>query len=289
MQNLGSFAVNEIYCGDSAVLLKQLPAECIDLTVTSPPYDNLRTYNGYTFDFETIAQELYRVTKRGGVVVWVVGDATVNGSETLTSFKQALFFRECGFNVHDTMIYQTDKPPMNDNRYQAEFEYMFVLSKGKPKTVNLILENTLNPGGKRGTYRQANGDLKNAFHKKPTGDKKVRGCIWYYPSGGSDFGHPAVYPEKLARDHILSWSNEGDMVLDCFAGSGTTLKMAKILNRNYIGFEISQDYCDLARKRVLATPVPLFQNTTHTTQEKLSGQNELFRFPTDEDKPVSRQ
>jgi site-specific DNA-methyltransferase (adenine-specific) len=156
------------------------------------------------------------------------------------------------------MLYQTDKPPMNDNRYQAQFEYMFVLSKGKPKTVNLILENTLNPGGKRGTYRQASGDLKQAFHRKPTGNTKVKGCIWYYASGGNDLGHPAVYPEQLAHDHIYSWSNEGDTVLDCFAGSGTTLKMAKVLSRHYIGIEISQEYISLAEKRLLATNVPLF-------------------------------
>lgn len=250
--------LDTIITGDSAVVLQGFEPECIDLTVTSPPYDNLRTYNGFVFDFETIARQLYRVTKPGGVVVWVVGDATVNGSETGTSFRQALYFKECGFNLHDTMIYQTDKPPMNDNRYQAEFEYMFVFSKGKPKTTNLLMENTLNPGGKRGTYRQANGNLKAAFHRKPTGDKKVKGCIWYYPSGGNNLGHPAVYPEQLARDHILSWSNEGDIVLDCFCGSGTTLKMAKMLSRHYIGIEISPEYVSLAERRLLATPVPLF-------------------------------
>jgi site-specific DNA-methyltransferase (adenine-specific) len=135
---------------------------------------------------------------------------------------------------------------------------MFVFSKGKPKTVNLLLENTLNPGGKRGTYRQASGDLKQAFHRKPTGNTKVKGCIWYYASGGNDLGHPAVYPEQLAHDHIYSWSNEGDTVLDCFAGSGTTLKMAKELSRHYIGIEISPEYVTLAEKRLLATSVPLF-------------------------------
>ena len=125
--------LDKIITGDSAVVLQSFPPDCIDLTVTSPPYDNLRTYNGFTFDFETIARQLFRVTKAGGVVVWVVGDATINGSETLTSFRQAIKFQEVGFNIHDTMIYQTNKPPMNDNRYQKDFEYMFVFSKGKPK------------------------------------------------------------------------------------------------------------------------------------------------------------
>lgn len=257
---LSDFELNQIYCGDNAVLLKQLPEACIDLTVTSPPYDNLRKYKGYSFDFETVASELYRVTKPGGVVVWVVGDETKDGSESLTSFKQAIYFvDECGFNLHDTMIYQTDKPPMNDRRYQACFEFMFVLSKGTPKTFNPIMVSSLNPGGKRGTYRQVSGELKPAFHTRPTGDKKVKESIWYYSSGGKDLGHPAIFPESLAADHIRSWSNPGDVVLDPFMGSGTTAKMAHLLERKWIGFEISQEYVDLANERLRPFENKLFE------------------------------
>ena len=241
-----------LHLGDCAKVLAEFPGACIDLTVTSPPYDNLRTYKGYTFDFETIARELYRVTKPGGVVVWVVGDATIDGSETGTSFRQALYFKGLGFNLHDTMIYQTDKPPMNDNRYRAEFEYMFVFSKGKPRSTNLLLEKTLKPGGKRGTYRQPDGRLKAAFHQKPTGETKVRGAIWYYCSGGTDIGHPAPFPEALARDHIISWSNPGDTVLDPFLGSGTTGKMAVLWDRNFIGIEIAEEYLSIAQRRIAA-------------------------------------
>jgi site-specific DNA-methyltransferase (adenine-specific) len=241
----------KLHLGDCLDFMRTMPDKSVDLTVTSPPYDNLRTYNGYTFDFEGIAKQLFRITKDGGIVVWVVGDATVNGSETGTSFKQALFFKETGFNLHDTMIYMTDKPPMNDNRYQAEFEYMFVFSKGKPKTTNLIKVKALNCGGKPGSsYRESSGKLKDAFHNKTTGEFKVKGCIWYFASGGVDIGHPAIFPEKLARDHILTWSNEKDTVLDCFMGSGTTGKMAVLFNRNFIGIEISHEYMKIAEKRI---------------------------------------
>ena len=259
--------LDKIITGDSAVVLQSFPPDCIDLTVTSPPYDNLRTYNGFTFDFETIARQLFRVTKAGGVVVWVVGDGTVNGSESGTSFKQALFFKECGFNLHDTMIYKTNKPPLTHNRYEQEFEYMFVFSKGTLKTFNPIMIKSNWAGtGTQGTFRQdATGRQERAHNQKLISDKRIKGNIWHIPSGNGKgtkdsyiFEHPATFPESLASDHILSWSNEGDIVLDCFTGSGTTLKMAKMLNRHYLGIEISPEYVTLAEKRLLATPVPLF-------------------------------
>jgi DNA modification methylase len=250
--------VNNIICGDSAIMLLTLEPESVDLTVTSPPYDNLRTYNGYTFDFETIARELYRVTKPGGVVVWVVGDATIDGSETLTSFRQALFFRECGFNV-ETMIYQTVKPPMIGNRYQACFEYMFVFSKGTPATFNPIRRHSNKAGIKRTgtTYRRTDGALVPQARAGVHSETTVLESIWYYHAGGKNYGHPAPFPEGLARDHILSWSNPGDLVLDPFAGSGTTLKMAKETGRNYIGIEISTEYCKLIERRIAGANVPL--------------------------------
>ena len=254
--------LNKIYCGDCLEVMKQIPDKSIDLTVTSPPYDNLRTYNGYTFDFEGIAKELYRITKDGGVVVWVVGDATINGSETGTSFKQALYFKEIGFNLHDTMIYEKTNPmPKNSNRYESCFEYMFVLSKGKPNTVNLIKEKTKMFGKiNSGTYYKTDGTLiKKSGSGKPHKEYKTIKNIWQYPVGREMVkGHPAIFPEKLAEDHILSWSNEGDIILDPMAGSGTTLKMAKKNNRNYIGIEISAEYIDIANKRLATTTISLF-------------------------------
>lgn len=249
----------DLKLGDCLDVMKSIPSNSIDLTVTSPPYDNLRTYNGYTFDFEGIAQELYRVTKDGGVVVWIVGDATIKGSETGTSFRQALYFMECGFNLHDTMIYQKQNYiPLTHNRYEQEFEYMFVFSKGKPKFFNPIKINSKHAGTKKwGTpsfYKNDNGDL---FEVKNTivNDKKIKGNIFCYLVGSSEGDklakkHPARFPEQLAHDHIISWSNEGDTVLDCFLGSGTTGKMAKQLNRNFIGIEISQEYLDIAKERI---------------------------------------
>lgn len=243
------FKNNEIYLGNCLNILKEMPKDFIDLTVTSPPYDNLRKYKGYTFEFEEIAKELYRVMKPGGVVVWVVGDATINGTETGTSFRQALYFKEIGFNLHDTMIYAKENPiPQNHNRYEQSFEYMFVLSKGKPKTFNPLREPTKNAGksfnwGNRKTIMDDNQCRRDRGTENITvKDTKIRKNIFTYSVGGRTTGHPAVFPEKLAEDHILSWSNEGELVLDPFIGSGTTAKMCILNNRNYIGCEISEEY-----------------------------------------------
>ena len=243
--------------GDCLEVMKDIPDESIDLIVTSPPYDNLRTYNGYSFDFENIAKELYRIIKKGGVIVWVVGDQTVNGSESGTSFRQALYFKELGFNLHDTMIWYKGSCPFPDKtRYYQSFEYMFVFVKGKIKYFSPIEDRKNKWYGTKvhGTLRQSDGTLK-----KPTGIKVdrrvkengVRFNVWEIsPERNNKTGHPAVFPEKLVQDHILSWSCENDTVLDPFMGSGTTGKMCKLLNRNFIGIEIDKVYFDIAKERI---------------------------------------
>lgn len=252
--------INTITQGDCLEVMKQIPDGYVDLTITSPPYDNLRTYNGFNWNFEEITKELYRVTKEGGIVVWVVGDATIKGSETLSSFRQALFFQETGFNVHDTMIYEKASPsPPSHNRYLQSFEYMFVFSKGRPKTSNLIRDRKNAHGGARiakRTVREVDGILTSR-EAKEIPEYSARFNIWRYANGfrqsTSDkyaYGHPAIFPEKLAEDHILSWSNPGDKVLDPFGGSGTTAKMAILNDRKYISIDISEQYCDIARRRV---------------------------------------
>ena len=213
--------INRIYCADNVSFMKEnIPSNFIDLTVTSPPYDNLRAYNGYSWDFEGVAQELYRITKDGGVVVWVVGDATVKGSETGTSFKQALYFKEIGFNLHDTMIYQSEKPPLTHNRYEQKFEYMFVFSKGKPKTFNPIMEKCKHAGrASTHTFRHTGKETQKAHEQANVKPYKIKGNIWFYFTGYNKsttdkvaYKHPAIFPEQLAADHIMSWSNEGDIV-----------------------------------------------------------------------------
>ena len=254
--------LNKILKGDCLEVMKTLEDNSIDLTVTSPPYDNLRTYNGYTFDFEGIAKELFRVTKHGGVVVWVVGDSyDKNGSETLSSFKHALYFKNLGFNVHDTMIYQKNSYPFPPvNRYYQQFEYMFVFSKGKPKTYNIQRCETdprwRNKTNKTSSQRNADGTTKKLQYETGKADRKMDN-VWKlntgYMKGTPDkiaFQHPATFPDLLAERHILSWSNEGDTVLDPMCGSGTTLKMAKNNNRDYIGIEISEEYCKIAEARI---------------------------------------
>lgn len=254
--------IDKIYCADCLTLMKDIEDNSIDLTVTSPPYDNLRTYKGYTFDFEGIAKELYRITKQGGVVVWVVGDQTVNGSETGTSFRQALYFKEIGFNLHDTMIYQKKGTGAcgSNLAYWQSFEFMFVLSKGVLVTVNRIKDkinisydeckDSIIVSGRR----KRDGNSKTTHRGKVRQEIGYRENIWSYLVGCFGDGkseHPAVFPEALARDHIISWSNEGDLVLDPMCGSGTTCKMAYELNRHYIGIDISEAYCEIARERLM--------------------------------------
>ena len=251
--------INKNYNENNLDTMAKMPDCFVDLTVTSPPYDNLRTYNGYSFPFEDIAKELYRVTRQGGVVVWIVGDATVKGSESGTSFKQALYFKEIGFNLHDTMIYQKNQfMPLTHKRYEQSFEYMFVFSKGKPKTFNPIMLDCISKGSKK--YRGKAKQYENTYSERKrdettiTKEKKQKENIWKFntgnASGDDKTKHNAPFPEKLAQDHIISWSNEGDLVYDPFMGSGTTAKMAILNNRKYVGSEISEEYCDIIEERI---------------------------------------
>jgi len=253
----GYVKLNSVYHADCVAFMESMEPESVDLTVTSPPYDELRNYNGYHFDFENIARGLFRVTKRGGVVVWVVGDKIKNGDRTLTSFKQALFFQSVGFNVHDVMIYKKKNTPfMRTNAYTNCYEFMFVFSKGSPKTFNPLKTKTARQGfemmpfnkGADGVNRKTLGELKS---------EKTKTNIWEYATGlggtTSDriaFKHPAVYPEKLAEDHIISWTNPGDVVFDPMCGSGTTCKMALKNNRSLMGCDISKEYVDLTNERL---------------------------------------
>jgi len=252
---------NKIYNEDCLDTMAKMPDNFVDLIITSPPYDNLRIYkdNGNTFKFEQIAKELYRVTAKGGIVVWVVGDGTIKGSETGTSFKQALYFKdEVGFRLHDTMIYQkANFSNPSSNRYHQIFEYMFVFSKGKPKTFNPIKDRK-NIGkmifGQDNTIRQKDGSMKTRKWKKYA-DYGMRYNIWRMNTVGQENPctsnkHPAMFPEALANDHILSWTNKGDLVYDPLLGSGTVAKMALINDRKFIGSEISKEYCKLAEERI---------------------------------------
>lgn len=247
--------------GDCLEVIKDIPNKSIDLTVTSPPYDNLRTYNGnieqWSFEkFTKIAKGLFRITKEGGVVVWVVADSTMKGSESGTSFRQALYFKEIGFNLHDTMIYQKQNyVPLTHNRYEQEFEYMFVFSKGKPKTFNPIMIPCKYAGTTtwgNSTFHKTNSSGLVDCGKKKINDYKQHGNIFTYLTGKSKEtkGHPAPFPEQLAKDHIISWSNENDTVLDCFMGSGTEGKMCRLLKRNFIGIELDENYFNIAKERI---------------------------------------
>jgi DNA modification methylase len=265
--------VNKTYNENCLETMGKMPNNFIDCTVTSPPYDDIRNYNnkikglsdefnGYSFPFEDIARELYRVTKKGGIVVWVVNDATHNGSETLNSFRQALFFKEVGFRMHDTMIYRKLNPmPNAGKRYQQMFEYMFVFSKGSPKTTNISLRERSNKCEDKRTYR------KKKFSRNQDGEFNENDYfvkemvpeynIWdFYVGWGNTtkddvaFEHPAIFPEELVKRHIESWTNEGDLIYDPFMGSGTTSKMSILSKRNYIGSELSEEYCEIEKRRL---------------------------------------
>ena len=248
--------LQKIYNENCLVTMGNMPDKFIDLVITSPPYDDIRNYNGFDFEFEKIAKELYRVLKDGGVVIWVVADATVDGSETGTSFKQALFFKEIGFRIHDTMIYYKNNPmPQAGNRYHQHFEYMFAFSKGNPKTFNPITEPTKYRGLANMKNRGKNGSLEYEKVKRTT-EKKVGNVFFYSVGGGIStkdkiaYKHPAIFPEQLVYDQVYTWTNENDIVYDPFMGSGTTAKIAHLMNRQWIGSEISKEYVEIANERL---------------------------------------
>jgi site-specific DNA-methyltransferase (adenine-specific) len=263
---------NTIHLGDAVDVMSSFDDEIIDLTVTSPPYDNLRTYNGkvvdglvyeggFSFPFVEMVKQLFRITKKGGVVVWVVNDQVKNGGETGSSFRQALKFMEIGFTLYDTMIYHKNGAPFPESgRYSQVFEYMFVFSKGKPKTTNLLRDKPNRWAGYSNfgdpSKRLKEGELKKV-DKFVVAEYGTRYNVWYVNNGAGfsskdsiAFEHPAIFPESLAEDHILSWSNEGDIVLDPMVGSGTTLKMAKMNNRYFIGIDINPEYVELSNRRI---------------------------------------
>ena len=258
----------ELLQGNCLELLKTLNDNSIDLTVTSPPYDNLRTYNDNNKHWseqvwKDVIKDLYRITKKGGVVVWIVGDATINGSETGTSFKQALYFKEMGLKLHDTMIWTKGgftAVGALKTRYAQVFEYMFVFVKGKLKTFNPLKDrvNKNQTGAFLKSKRLADGTMGESEKYKKRNKHGQRFNIWKLANTDRS-EHPAVFPEQLAKDHILSWSNEGDIVLDCFMGSGTTGKVANQLNRNFLGIELDKDYFEIAKARI----------NRHTKQQKL--------------------
>ena len=294
--------INKIYNCDCIDGLKQLPDNSVDLTVTSPPYDNLRSYGNtleWSFEiFKPIAKELYRVTKPGGVLVWIVGDATIKGGETGSSFKQALYFKEeCGFTLHDTMIYEkngSSRPAQkNSKRYSQIFEYMFVFTKGEiRKDITLIADKRNKwagwaKWGKNSCY-DVDGNLVEVKKNQPViAEFSLRNNIWKYSVSFNDkTGHPAVFPEKLAEDNIISWTNEGDLVLDPFMGSGTTAKMALLNKRNYIGFEKNTEYYEKSLERVAKYEGKVNESLSGVTCD-FGEEQETLQYSTSEDSELA--
>lgn len=242
----------DLRCGDCLELMKDIPNETIDLTITSPPYDDLRDYNS-TISFKEIAKELYRITKNGGVIVWNVNDRIKNGSKSLTSFKQAILFNEVGFNVNDVMIWEKTNPmpQVKQPRYNQVFEYMFIFSKGKPKTFNPIMVNCKSANKEyKSTCKKITKGKEREYKEFKINNQKVDNNIWKFAVAQNKTNHPAVFPVELPLRHIKSWTNENDLVLDCFMGSGTTGVACKELNRNFIGIELDENYYKIACERI---------------------------------------
>jgi site-specific DNA-methyltransferase (adenine-specific) len=245
--------LNKIFTENCLDTMNRMPKDFVDLVVTSPPYDNLRTYNGFSFDFENVCAALFKVLKPGGVVVWIVGDATVAGSESGTSFRQALGFIDAGFRLHDTMIWRKTNPmpKVKTKRYFDVFEYMFVFSKGQPKTFNPIMQET-KFGGK--VYSSTVKKITTGMERVPKTfvlkNERFKDNIWDCAVAQNKTSHPAVFPEKLVSDHVLSWSAEGDVIYDPFMGSGTTALASLKLKRNFVGSEVSAEYVEIANNRI---------------------------------------
>ena len=249
----------QLYHGDCTVVLPTLSQKA-DLILTSPPYDNLRKYGGNTFDFTSVADACINSMAEGGILVWIVADATIDGDETGSSFRQALYFKEHGLVLHDTMIYRKLGGPASGTktRHKNGFEYMFVFSNGKPKTVRILEDKiTKYPEPDRQvTRRQPDGTLEYG----PRGvvpEVTLRDNVWEYSPGFRKsaenpiaHNHPAIFHIALAKDHIRTWTAPGDLVIDPMVGSGTTMRAAKDLNRLAIGIEIHSDYIDVIKERV---------------------------------------
>ena len=255
----GSLPLDQIICGDNCEIMRQMPSESIDLVVTSPPYDDLRTYGGHSWDFYGVAWNLKRLLKPGGVIVWNVNDATKDGSETGTSMRQAIFFQTIGLRIHDTMIWEkTGSGALgSQDCYAQNFEYVFVFANGRPSRLNLIADrrNQITSGTVKvnASLRPDKTSVSRFVERQEFGK---RTNVWRItPSQRQD--HPAPFPDELARDHILSWSNEGDAVLDPFSGSGTTAKMARELGRRFIGIEVNAEYVEVSRKRLAQQLLPM--------------------------------
>lgn len=263
----------DVYLGDNVSCLQEHVADgSVHLTVTSPPYDQLRDYTGFSWDFASLLEQLTRVTCDGGIVMWNVADQVVNGSETGSSFRQALAFIDGGWRLHDTMIYEKGNfSNPSSNRYHQIFEYMFVFSKGKPRVFNPIKDkpntgmNTpdharLSTFGKN-TVRQKDGTMAERGTRKAYEDFGMRTNIWRMKTAGQErpckaVAHPAKMPVAMAHDQIMSWSNPGDVVLDPFAGSGTTGQQALLLNRRFIGCEISPEYHEMCMQTCRSAAIP---------------------------------
>lgn len=288
-KNSQKIQINNIYQADCVKLMQSIDDNFVDLTVTSPPYDDLRNYKGFSFEFHKIAKELYRITKKGGVVVWVVGDKIKKGNKSLTSFRQALYFQEIGFNVHDVMIYKKKNTPfMRSNAYTNGYEFMFIFTKGSPKTFNPLKEKTVRQGLEMMPFnKKADGINKKTLRELKA--EKTLTNIWEYAVGmggtTSDkiaFKHPAVFPEKLAEDHILSWTNEKDLVFDPMVGSGTTCKMAMLNGRNYLGCDLSEEYVNIANERLKMTKKKIVvEDSPTTSRNKTDIHSQLTILPID--------
>lgn len=245
--------INKCYNEDNIITLSNMEDDFIDLTVTSPPYGKLRKYNGFCFDFYKLADLLYKKTKEGGIVVWICQDQCINGGESCISFEQALYFKKIGFRLYDTMIWRKPSPQSpTEGRYYDVFEYMFIFSKGKPKTLNLIKDRKNKSFGSKSKKEtrscKEDRSYKDGFRTVKEFSRRFN--VWDISRGINKTSHPAVFPYKLALDHIITWSDEGDLVYDPFIGSGTTAVACEDTKRLWIGSEISKEYCEITNGRL---------------------------------------
>ncbi|MBR1921447.1 MAG: site-specific DNA-methyltransferase [Kiritimatiellae bacterium] len=253
---------NKIICGDSAAVMEKFPDNSIDMVVTSPPYDSIRDYKGFSADLSKIGRETFRVLKEGGIAVVVIQDQTKNYGKTLTSFRLAIDWCDnAGFKLFECLIYKKlgAEGAWWNKRFRVDHEYMMVFLKGdRPAYFN---KDPLKIPSKHGGKVMTGGGTRltsgiriatRAIHINPM---KCRGTVWAYETAGDGsrlkHQHPATYPDRLPYDFIQCFCPEKGIVLDPFMGSGTTALAAKSLKRFYVGIDISQEYVDLAERRVV--------------------------------------
>lgn len=253
--------VDKVHCMECVEGMEMLPDDCVDLVVTSPPYDAVRKYNGFAFDLHQTGAQIHRVLKDGGIAAMVIQDQTKDFGKSLTSFRTIIDWCDSfGFKLFECVIYRKNgsEGAWWKHRFRVDHEYIPLFLKGdRPAYFDKQpLRVPSKHGGKvmSGSGNRRTDGATNGTVRREINATKCRGTIWNYLMAGDKNPlkrkHPAVFPDAIPSDLIQCFCPPGGIVLDPFIGSGSTAVQALKHERHFIGFDISQEYCDLCNQRL---------------------------------------